>query len=172
MNRSPLSNSIALFLLIAASCVLVCQQTQSAQGKAEDDVKAAFGQLQGAIKAKDNGKIWDLLDSDSQADAERTAKVVKGQHKKSNEKDKSEQEKTLGLSAAEFAKLDGKLLLKTTVFLAKCDEIPGSKITGVNIQGTTATLNYEEADGDKEKLTYSRQDNKWKVALPMPKFTK
>jgi hypothetical protein len=152
--------------------VLLAYPAPSAQGKAEDDVKAAFGKLQGALKAKDSAAIWGLLDTDSQADAERTAKVVKGVYKKANDKDKGEHEKNLGLSAAEMNKLDGQMLLKTKVFLAKYDEIPGSKITGVTVQGDSATLNYVEADGDKEKLTYTRQTGQWKAALPMPKFTK
>jgi len=151
---------------------LLASGGQSAQSKSDEDVKKAFVSLQEAIKGKDAAKIWLLVDTDTQADAERTAKIVKGQYKKANDKDKTKQEETLGLSAAEFAKLDGKLLLKTKVFLAKYDEIPTSKITGVTVQGESATLNYLEADGDKEKLTYTRQEGKWKVGLPMPKFAK
>jgi hypothetical protein len=64
------------------------------------------------------------------------------------------------------------MLIKTKRFLGKYDEIPDSKITGITVQGESATLNYLEPDGDKEKLIYTRQDGKWKVAMPMPKFTK
>jgi len=172
MIRNPGLKWCPVVVLAVVACALLSQPAHSAQGKAEDEVKDAFGKLQGAIKAKDNGKIWGLLDTDSQADAERTAKVVKGLYKKANDKEKGEHEKDLGLSAAEINKLDGQLLLKTKAFLAKYDEIPGSKITGVTIQGDSATLNYLEADGDKEKLTYTRQEGKWKAALAMPKFTK
>jgi hypothetical protein len=162
----------AAVVLACFASLLLTRETQSAQGKAEDEIKEAFGQLQGALKAKDAAKIWALLDSDTQTDAEKAAKKVKAAYQKANDKEKTEHEKNLGLAAEDFAKLDGPLLIKTKRFLGKYDEIPGSKITGVTVQGESATLNYLEADGDKEKLTYARQSGKWKVALPMPKFTK
>jgi hypothetical protein len=169
---NPNSRLIWRPILVVLSVAAMALPTLSAQGKGEDDIKQAFGQLQGAIKAKAAAKIWALLDSDTQADAEKIAKKVKGVYKKANEKDKAEHETNLGLTADEFAKLDGPLLLKTKRFLGKYDEIPDSKITSIAVQGDSATVNYLESDGDKEKLTYTRQDGKWKVAMPMPKFTK
>jgi hypothetical protein len=64
------------------------------------------------------------------------------------------------------------MLLKTKVFLARYDELAASKITGVTVQGDSATLNYVEPDGDKEKLTYTKQKGAWRAAVAMPKFTK
>jgi hypothetical protein len=172
MKCSPRSKWIPVGLLAAVAVALLVQDTWSAQGKAEDEVKDAFIALQGAIKAKDPAKIWVLLDNATKADAERSAKIVKGAYKKANDQDKTKQEASLGLSANEIAKLDGQLLLKSKPFLAKYDEIPDSKITGITVQGDSATLNYLEPDGDKEKLTYTRQDGKWKVGMQLPKFAK
>ena len=94
-------------------------------------------------------------------------------YKKANDKEKADQQEKLGLAADELAKVDGKMLLKTKpFFLSKYGELPGSKITGVTITGDSATLNYVEDDGDKEKMTYTRQDGKWKAALKMPSFVK
>jgi hypothetical protein len=118
---------------------LFARDTRSAQGNAEDAVKVSFGQLQAALKTKDAPKIWELLDSATQADAARTAKIIKAAYKRAT---------------------------------AKYDEIPTSKIISVTLQGDNAVLNYLEADGDKEKFNYSRQGGKWKVALPMPPFSK
>jgi hypothetical protein len=161
---------IVLFALLVVG--LIVHETLSAQGQAEDAVKEQFGNLQAALKGKDAPKIWDLLDTATQADAERTAKIVKAAYKRANDKGKAKQQETLGLPADELIKLDGPSLLKTKPFLAKYDEIPTSKIIAVTVQGESAVLNYFEADGDKEKLNYSRQGGKWKVALPMPKFAK
>jgi hypothetical protein len=167
-SRSKWSLMVGLTLLAGA---LLARDTRSAHGQ-EDAVKEAFGKLQAGIKGKDAAKIWELLDTATQADAERAAKIVKAAYKKANDKAKAKHEEALGLKADDLEKLDGQTLLKTKPFLAKYDEIPGSKVAGITVQGDSATLNYVEADGDKEKLNYSRQDNKWKVALPLPKFAK
>jgi hypothetical protein len=151
---------------------LLARDTRSAQGKAEDEVKEAFVQMQGAIKAKDPAKIWPLLDSATQADAERTVKIMKAVYKKADDKGKARQEASLGFSAEDFAKLDAQMLLRSRPFQTKYDEIADCKITGITVQGDAATLNYTEADGDKEKLTYTRQDGKWKAAMQMPKPVK
>src|SRR5579859_5898735 len=41
----------------------------------EDQVRQAFGLLQKAVKARDADRIWELIDNDSQADAERAARA-------------------------------------------------------------------------------------------------
>jgi hypothetical protein len=172
MNRNFRSKWCPVVVLAVIAGALLAQDIRSAQGKAEDEVKQAFVALQGAIKAKDAAKIWDLLDTDTRLDAEKAAKKVKGVYKKANDKEKADHEKNLGITPDEFAKLDGQLLLKTKRFLGKYDEIPDSKITGITVKGDSATLNYLEPDGDKEKLDYTRQAGKWKVAMPLPPFTK
>jgi hypothetical protein len=161
------------FITTAFTTVLILAQPgHSAQGKVEDEVKDAFGKLQAAIKGKDAAKIWDLLDSTTQADADRSAKLVKNAYKKADDKLKAKQVEALGLKAEEIPNLDGKGLLKTKPFFAKYHEIADSKITGISVQGDSATLNYLEPDGDKEKLNYSKQGGMWKAALPMPQFVK
>jgi hypothetical protein len=172
MNRTPCSKWWPAAVMAAVALALLAQDTRSGQGKAEDEVKDAFVQLQGAIKAKDPAKIWPLLDSATQADAERTAKIMKGVYSKADAKGKAKQEAAFGLSADDFAKLDTQMLLRSKPFKTKYDEIADSKITGITVQGDTATLNYLEPDGDKEKLTYTRQDGKWKAAMQMPKPVK
>jgi hypothetical protein len=172
MPRSFWSKAWPAMTLALLGTVLLAQDLRSAQGKAEDEVRDAFTALQGALKAKDAAKVWALIDSDTQADAEKNAKKVKSAYKKASDKEKADHEKGLGLTADDFAKLDGQLLLKTKRFLGKYDEIITSKITGVTVQGDSATVDYLEADGDKVKAGYTRQQGKWKVALPMPTFTK
>jgi hypothetical protein len=158
--------------LTVVVCVLLTPNTRSAQAKVDDDVKDAFGKLQTAVKSKDAAKIWDLLDGATQADADRSAKLVKAAFKKADDKTKAKHQEALGLKNEEINSLDGPGLLKTKPFLAKYDEIPASKITGITVQGDSATVNYLEPDGDKEKLSYTKVAGKWKVALPMPQFPK
>lgn len=159
-------------LVPVIACTLSVSGLALAQGTADTDVKNAFVALQAALKAKEAARIWALLDSDTQADADKAAKKLKSVYKKASAQEKAEYDKNLGLTAEEFVKLDGQLLLKSKRFLGKFDEISDSKITGVTVQGETATLNYVEADGDKEKVNYTKQNGKWKAALPLPKFTK
>jgi hypothetical protein len=172
MNASLRSRWSPVVVLAALASSMLTQSTQSAQGKGEDDVKAAFVQLQSAFKAKDAAKVWAMLDSDTQADADKTAKKVKLAYKKFNDTEKAEYTKNLGLTADEFARLDGQLLVKSKRFMGKYDEIGDCKITSITVQGDTAVVNYTEADGDKEKVNYTKQAGKWKVALPMPSFAK
>jgi hypothetical protein len=121
------------------------------------------------LKAKDGEKLFALLDSDSQADAERAAQAVKDAYAKATPAEKGEKEKELGLSAAELAALDAKGFLKSKRFLGRWHEIPTSKFEKATVQGEKATLNYLEEDGDHEKLSYAKQGGAWKVSIPMPK---
>ena len=135
----------------------------------EDDVRAAFGQLQKAIKARDPDQIWGLIDDDTQSDANRAAKAVSAAFAKADDKAKGDFAKKYGLSAKELADMNGKLFLKSNRFQGKYYEIPGSKIDSVKVKGDSAKLTYIEDDGDKEKLTLVKQKGAWKFVLPMPK---
>src|SRR5262245_6919635 len=128
------------YCLLMPAILLACSLSWSAQTKDEDQVRAAWTKLQAAIKSKDAGKIWDLLDSDTRDDADRAAKKVKAAYKKADAKEKTEHEEGLGLSADELAKLTGTLLLKSKRFHAKYYEIPDSKVTGITVKGDMATL--------------------------------
>jgi hypothetical protein len=146
-------------------CCLVPAVAPSARADAEDDVRAAFAAYQAALKSGDPEKIWPLLDSDTQAAAEKVAKTYRESYEKANDTDKAKLEKSFGLKAEEMAKMTGKVYLKSKRFLGKYDEIPGSKLTKVTIKGNEATVDYTEEDGDKEKLQMVRQDGKWKVVV-------
>jgi hypothetical protein len=139
--------------------------SRSAAG--EDDVRLAWGNLQKAIKTRDADKIWGLLDSDSQSDADRAAKAVKTAFGKSS--DKADFEKKYGLTGPELAGMNGKLFLKSNRFHGKYHEVPGSKLESVKVKGETARLNYVEEDGDKEKFSLVRQKGQWRFIMPMPK---
>jgi hypothetical protein len=137
----------------------------------EGPVREAFVALQAALRARDAEKVWQLLDADSQADAERMAKAIRAAYAKANPEGKAEQEKALGLSGTELAALGGPGFLKTHRFLGRYDEIPDGKIEKITVQGDRAIVNYVEPDGDKEKLNLVKQDGQWKVSVPMPKGT-
>jgi hypothetical protein len=140
--------------------------------KVEAEVTQTFTTFQVALKDRDSERIWALLDAESQADADRVAQDVKAAYEKANAEGKAEQEKAFGLSGAELAALTGRGFLKTNRFHGKYDEIPGSKVDKVTVQGDSATVAYTEPDGDHEKLTLVRQEGQWKVKIPMPKGTK
>jgi hypothetical protein len=155
-----------LVLLLAAGVAGLLQTVSRAAD--EDDVRAAFVAFQKALKDKDAGKIWKLLDKTSQTAAERSAKAVQKYYNKADAEKKAKMEKALGLPGDELAKLTGEGFLKTKSFHAKYDEVPGSKIASISVDGDRATVNYVEEDGDKEKMQMKREDGKWKVTAPMP----
>jgi hypothetical protein len=134
----------------------------------EDAVRKAFTDFQAALKAKDAAKVWQLLDGDSQADAERAATKLRQGYNKAGPEKKAQLEKVMGLPGPELAKLKGEGFLKTKRFLAKYDEVPTSKIDRVVVEGTTATVHYTEPDGDKETLRLKELKGKWKLVVPMP----
>jgi hypothetical protein len=129
----------------------------------EDKVKEAFKGFQGAVKAKDADKLWDLLDASSRKAAEKTARTYKDAYGKAKDDKKKELEKNLGLSADELANLTGKTYLKSNKYYGKYHEVPGSKVESVAIEDKKATVLYTEEDGDKVRLEFSNEDGKWKV---------
>jgi hypothetical protein len=153
--------------VIAAGCA-----KPTGQASSTDEVKSVsetFAAFQEALKERDVDKIWALLDSDSQADAERAAKAIQDAYAKAGAEQKAKQEKGLGLEGGELAALTGKGFLKTKRFHGKYDEVPGSKIDKVTVKGDSASVDYTEADGDKETLKLVRQQGKWKLRVQIPK---
>jgi hypothetical protein len=138
-------------------------------GKDDEQVRQAFAAFQAALKARDGAKLWDLLDKDSQTDAEKAAKVLQADYDKLPPQEKTAKEKMLGLTGDELAKLTAPHFLKSNHFYGAYDEVPDSKLDSVNFQGDEAVVSYTEADGDKKKLTLTRQDGQWRVSVPMPK---
>jgi hypothetical protein len=133
----------------------------------EDEVRQAFTALQKAIQTRDADKIWQLLDGDSQGDAERAAKAVKAAYAKLD--NKSDFQKKYSLTSAELGAMTGKLFLKSNRFHGKYNEVPGSKLETIKIKGDTARLTYIEEDGEKERFALVRQKGQWKFTIPMPK---
>jgi hypothetical protein len=169
MFRRRACHALLMFILgLAVGC---SSDRQTPQGKGEDQVREAFTAFQAALKARDADKLWTLLDTESQADAERTAQAIKAAFEKAGAEEKSQQEKALGLSGADLSSLTGRGFLKTNRFHGKYDEVPESKVDKVTVQGDSATVTYIEPDGDKEKLTLVRREGRWKITLPMPKGT-
>jgi hypothetical protein len=139
----------------------------TARADDEQDVKTAFQAFQAAMRGSDHEKLWSLLDTKAQAEADTYAKTVQATYGKSNDDEKAKLEKAFGLSADEMNKLTGKLYLKSKPFLKKYNEVPGSKIDKVTVEGDKAVVNYIEEDSDKEKLELVRQDGKWKLSIPV-----
>ena len=133
----------------------------------EAAVREAFTAFQAALKVNDAATVWELLDSDSRADAERAAKALQAEYSKASPEDKAQREKELGLTAAELAALTGKGFVKSKRFIGKYDEVPDSKIKTVTVQGDKATVLYVEPDDDEVKLSAVRESGKWKLTVPM-----
>ncbi len=167
--RQPVVVPRALLCLLL--CALGCSGPAARQSGGGDDavtVKATFLEIQKAHTGRDAEKLWSLIDSDSQTDAERAAKAWREKYATA-EADKVQ--KDVGVSAADLAKLTGKEFLKTAPFRDKHDELADSKMGDARVEGDQATVNYVEPDGDKEKLKLTRQAGQWKanLAMPMPK---
>ena len=139
--------------------------------KIEQEVKQGFAALQSAVKAKDVDKIWSLLAKDARDDTERYGKATQEAFAKLPEKDKSAYEKKVGLSAGELANVTGKLYVKSSTFYTrKTGELTDSKLEKVAVTGAaTATVHYEESDGDKVILSAVREDSQWKFVLHVTK---
>jgi hypothetical protein len=153
--------------------VLGCSKApDSPPADQEAAVREQFAELQSAFKNRDTEKLWTLLDSKSQAEAERAAKDIQAAYDKATAEEKAKQEDVLGLTATEMAGLTGKGFLQTKRFRKRYDELPDSKIDRVVVQGDSATVYYLEPDGDKEKAILVRQDGRWKVWLTMPRASK
>jgi hypothetical protein len=154
--------------------VLGCSKApDSSRAEEEGAVRAQFTALQAAFKNGDPDKLWMLLDSKSQAHAERAARAVQATYAKGSlEEKKAEQEKALGLTRAELAGLTGKGFLKTKRSQRKYRDLPNSTIEKVLVQGESATVHYLESVGNKEKAIFVRQDGQWKAWLMMPSVSK
>jgi hypothetical protein len=156
----------AILIGLLAGCTGGSPSQPAAGGDADKDkVKAAFEAVQQAVKARDADKLWNLLDSDSQADAERAAKAWKEKYAMA---EAEKVKKDLGVSAEELAKLAGSSFLKTEPFHNKYEELSQSKMKDVKVAGEQASVDYVEPDGDKEVLKFSRQSGQWKARLMMP----
>jgi hypothetical protein len=137
-------------------------------------LKAALAALREAKKGADEN-VWELLGPDSQAAAEKKAKVVKSAYAKLADKDKAEMEKKTGLSAKELADMNGKTFVKSQIFQRKYDKVPDSEVSKITVKGNTASLVF--IDPGKNSVTVGLvcpepssqpQVDRWKFNLEMP----
>ena len=140
----------------------------------EAQVKQAFSRLKAAIAAKSGDAIWDLVDKDTQTDADREAKAVKATYAKRDDKGKKAYEEQMKLDAKELADMTGKLYLQSQRFYGKHHEIPDSRVEKVTVTGDAAALVFVEPDDDKVTLRLTRDPGEgqlrpWKVSLQVPK---
>jgi hypothetical protein len=159
--------------VLTVVCALGCSRgtVPSARAPADEEgeARARFADLQAALKAGDADKVWALLSSKSQADADRAAQDFQAAYGKAGAEEKKTQEEAVGLSGDDLAALTGKGLLKTKRFRKKYDELPDSKVGRVTVEGDNATVFYREPDGDDEKLILVRQEGQWKAWLAVPR---
>jgi hypothetical protein len=160
------------FLLLTLAVGCSSNSTGPTPADEEGAVRMQFAELQSAMRSGDAEKVWELLDSKSQGDAEHVARDLQAVRSKAGVEEKAKQEEALGLPGAELDRLTGQGFLRTRRFQSKYHELPASRIEKVTVQGDNATVYYLEPDGDKEKLIFVRQGGRWKVWLAMPKASK
>jgi hypothetical protein len=153
--------------------VLLLGSTAGLRGaEADGPVRKRFAEVEAAVKAKDADKLWALLSSKTRAQAEKEAKAIREAYARAGPGERAAQEKDLGLSGAELAKLTGKGLLKGKPCLRRYGELVGSTVTRVVMEKDSARVEYTEPDGDKEKLVFLREGGEWKAWLTVPKAKK
>jgi hypothetical protein len=139
-----------------------------------DDAEALrkkFEEVASAVKDKDADKLWDLLSTKSQKDAETIAVTVREAYAKANAEEKRKLEEFTGLKANEISQLTAKGYVKGQSVWRKYHDLPGSKITRVDVAGDNATVRFLESDGDAEKMLFVKQANEWKAWLILPRPT-
>jgi hypothetical protein len=147
--------------------------TAATAGPSEDEsaqVRRRFAELEAAIKAHDAGRIWDLLCTRSQSDAERIARAARDAYAKAGPDEKTQQAQAFGLSDQQLTELTGKDVINGKRFRKKFDDLPGSKVEGVSVEKESATIRYTDTEGDHEKLIFLRQGGAWKAWLTIPRL--
>ena len=142
--------------------------TGSANADDMEVLHQKFNEIQQSVKAKD-ADSWNLVSAKTQKDADKIGKEVRETYRKASPDEKRKQEQTLGLSAADVQELAGRGFIKSAGVWKKYRDLPGSSITRVTITGDSATVNYLETDGDREKMLFLREGNEWKAWLILPR---
>jgi hypothetical protein len=162
-----------LTLALVAGCTRQeGQEAKGAKGQPEstDQVKARFGELQAAAKAGDVERLWALLASKSQTDAERIAKEVRSAYAEASAEAKKRQEESLGMSGKELTELTAKGYLRSKRFRKKSDEIAGGQFKKVAVEAESATVYFfDPEDNETERVVFVREGEEWKAWLPIPK---
>lgn len=158
----------AMLVCILAGCTKG-PETHRKGASAEPEVRAAFAQLQAHIQAHHADKLWAMLSRKSHADAEAVAKKLRDAYEKGGLGDKKKLEETLGLSSMELAKVTGLGFLASKRFRDRYGEIAQSKVAKVTTEVDTATVYWDDPDGEREKTLFLHEDGQWKAWLTMPK---
>jgi hypothetical protein len=165
--------------VLLAACAVGCSggprgsgSGASPEAKAADEaaVRARFAELQAG--AKDDEKVWALMDEMSKAAAEKKAQQVREEVAKLDAGGKALAEKDYGLSAAELAKVTGKGLLKTKKMRHELEEMAESRLDKVVIGADDATVHFVEPNGKEERLRFVRRGGQWQAWMTIPQLRK
>ena len=172
LNRKGVSMSYRRWPAASAGLLLLTLTAALARPQGEDaaaQVRARFGELQAALKAKNLDQTWKLLAAKSRADAERVAKAVRSAYANANPKEKAAREEALGLSGKEIEGLTGKDCLRTKRFRKKADEIARGQFKKVVIESKSARVYFFDAeDNETERVVFLHEGGEWKAWLAMP----
>jgi hypothetical protein len=172
MSRCACRHGGAVLLIVLAAGCAKPPSPPSAPGvealQAEVQVRDAFVALQAALTNGDADKLWGLLSEKSRGDAERSAKEVRTAYEQAGRDARAKQAERLGLTGEEIAELTGRGFLKTSRFRGKYDEVATGKVARVALQGASATVHWDDADGEREKTIFVREGDGWKAWLSMP----
>jgi hypothetical protein len=124
--------------------------------------------LQKAVKEENIDAVWDLLDPDTQEDAEEQAKKAQELYASGDALLRKDLEKRHEFKAGDFANLNGRNYVRSKLFWEEIEDLPASRIRGVSVDGDKAEVAYTEPDGKDETLELTRVDGKWKVVVDVP----
>jgi hypothetical protein len=129
-------------------------------------IKKAFGALQVALQSEDGERIWPLLDSQSQKDADAAARAWKQAYA---DADVIQLEQDLGIGRQVLVQLTGRNFLQTKGFLTKSivDLSKSTVIESIKVDGDQATVDYRDPHGQAGQVTFVREGNQWKARLKM-----
>jgi hypothetical protein len=157
-----------LLLLLATACGCTKPPAAPPPGDEEPRIRARFEEFRDALQARDAERLWAMLSRQSQADAERAARTLRTEHDKADPQSKAEQEKELGLSAADLSKLTGRDLMRTRPFQERYEEARDGKFERASVKDDNATVYFRDDEGDREKLIMLREGEQWKLWLKVP----
>ncbi len=164
-----------LLVAVAIGCTRGPSGTQ--REKDEAVIRERFADLQAALKGLQANpydaharKVFDLLHTDTQQNADRTAKSVSDQYARADDAAKAKIGAALGVSGADFQRLSGLDYLRGKVFLNAYQAVADSKLDKITFERDKAWAHYQETGGahDSGKVEFAQQDRQWKIILPIP----
>jgi hypothetical protein len=157
-------------LLLVSACGCTKTPTVLAPPHSDDEpqLRARFDQFQKALREQDSERLWTMLSSQTQADAERVARSLHVEYEKADAATKAQLVKELGLPDAKLAQLTGRDLVKTKPFQKRYEEVREGKYEKASVQGDNATVHFRDEEGDQEKLILLREEGQWKLWLKIP----